>query len=345
MSPPNNLRRLDRHNQPLGDAPAVAQLQGTMEAFSLIEVLEFLSYLRRTGTLTAASADGQRGTCSLADGQIIAAECAHRRGEEAALTMAGWRRGSFEFSTGLTSAGESVPLSVANMAMEAVRLEDELVRREAFLPAPTSALTLARDSYCPDPAACGIADLMIQIRARPGITLELLEAESSHCPTKVRLGVALLGHCRLLAAPSAAAEDPPQPDDRPQVSACNRLLIALEGTDLTSRLPRTLTSLTELLGAPSITPAASPESPTFARFRPAGAGVQSLIFLPISRENRLLFDSFARTVDFVLLDASSSAEGQRWREDLGTSPTLATLRSREDLEAQLKSVVSRWLSA
>lgn len=305
----------------------------------MIEVLEFFGYLRRTGTLSVESIDGEQGFCALADGQIVAAECGHRRGEEAALTLASWRQGSFEFTVGLISADESTAIPVAHVAMEAVRLEDELVRREAFLPSPTTTLTLASDSFCPDPIACGISEIIDEIRAQPGITRRRLEAESALCPAKVRLATAMLVHCRLTCTPQDQPDPEPQrPMPQAPSSACRRILIALESADLSSALPRVLAALADRLGAPSITPAASPESPTFARFRPAGTAIQSLIFLPIRRENRLLFENFLSTVDAVVLDVGSSAEGQRWQDDAGPIDSLQVIQSAENVVTHLDSL-------
>lgn len=345
MPTPLQIRVRDRHPGRSAGSLRPAHLRGELDAFSPFEILEFLAILRRTGTLAVASPAGERGTVALADGQIVAAEIGHRRGEEAALTMVAWQRGSFEFSLGLAATEEFAPLSVSSVVLEAVRLEDELLRRAAFLPAPDAPLTLGRASHCPDPAGCGLEEAITRIRERPGITLAELEVEASHCPAKVRLAASLLSYCRLLDLPRAEAPSAEPRAPSTTGAACIRVLIALEAVDLARHLPLVLSSLGESLGAPSITPMASQESPAFIRFRPEGRGVVSLTFLPICREHRLLFESFGRSVDLVLLDPSSSAEARRWHEDLGESPALVSLPANDRLEAELNTHLAPWISA
>ncbi|MDX1999386.1 MAG: DUF4388 domain-containing protein [Thermoanaerobaculia bacterium] len=308
-------------------------LAGALEVFSVFEVLEVLGFLKRSGTVVFTAAGGERARCWLEDGQILGAEYRHRRGPEALLSVLDWREGEFAYeSTEAASPPAGPPFSAASVMLEAMRLEDELERRRELVPAPQQRLFLSSERHCPDAVGCGLSSLLADLRTRPGMTVTEFEAQSDLCPAKVRLGLAQLAYCQILAPPKLGLQPATEPV---ALAACFRVLVALDGAVLATAVPQLLTQLGRHLGAPAVTSNGPSQGPTFARFRPGGGSVLSVSFVGIAREQRLLFESFAGSVDLVLLDAEGSEEARRWFAGLPAHAHAVTVGGPQEVTAVL----------
>lgn len=336
-------------NQEISEAPGgraqepdrAFHLHGNLEAFRAFELFDYLSQLGKSGWVTLRERGGQRAKVALLDGRVAAAECGHRRGAEAVLTLLRWNAGWFEFELGRPASGRET-WNVSALNLEAARLADEAGRRQDGLPAAGSRLTLAGAPASPldDPLGCGLTEIVEALAAAPGLTLEQLEARVPLCPAKVRLGLALLAQAGRLAeaAPELGAEL------ERRFPAGLRLLVAekLDGGagDLSSLTAR----LGERLGAPMVSPAASPWGPVFLRFRRDGGTLLSLTVLPIDRRNRYLFDNFARSAGVVLLRGRAGSEGREWAQAAPGTVDLETVAPAMPLEtavlAKLEKLVA-----
>lgn len=308
-------------------------LAGALEVFSVFEVLEVLGFLKRSGTVVFTGVGGEKARCWLDDGKILGAEYRHRRGPEALLSVLDWREGEFAYEgTEPAFPLTGSPFSAASVMLEAMRLEDELERRRELLPDPREPLFLATDRHCPDTVGCGLSALLSALGERPGSTLSELEAQSDLSPAKVRLGVAQLAYCQLLGPSRTSPTAVPEPA---ALAACFRVLVALDGAVLATVVPPLLNQLGRHLGAPAVTSNSPSQGPTFARFRPGGGNVLSVSFLGIAREQRLLFESFAGSVDLVLLDAEVSDEARHWFTEKPAHTRVVTLGGPQDVTATL----------
>lgn len=76
-------------------------MTGDLEEMSVYEVLETLTYNKKTGMLTLYSPYDVEGTIALRDGQLIQAKVEGFRGEQAVFSLVAWTEGRFRFVVGI----------------------------------------------------------------------------------------------------------------------------------------------------------------------------------------------------------------------------------------------------
>ena len=185
-------RLISRHSQGTG-------LTGSLESFFPGDVLQNLAQGNKTGCLEL-SAEGVVARVHLRDGRIVGARLGRLRGKDAILAILELRSGYFDFASRAIEAEEQEAeeadqLALSNLLLEAAWLEDELLRREADLPAPDRSLIAVTA-----PSVEGLAefaDLPFEatydsIYNSPGIDRKNLIALEFASPSRVLLALALM---------------------------------------------------------------------------------------------------------------------------------------------------------
>jgi len=109
-------------------------LSGSLEQFSVTDLLQTAEASRRSGTVVLKSR-GLRATLWLQGGRIIDAETSDGlRGKEAVFASALWDGGNFEADFSPISVPERIQESTSYLLLEAMRLKDESGREEGPLP-------------------------------------------------------------------------------------------------------------------------------------------------------------------------------------------------------------------
>ena len=111
-------------------------LQGTLETFSVPEVLRLLSGTRKTGLL-ALEGDRGNGNVWMDEGRIVAASSDHESAGEVPgvlFDLLRFREGAFVFETDARPAGEVVDVDVEEALLEAETLLEEWHEIESVVP-------------------------------------------------------------------------------------------------------------------------------------------------------------------------------------------------------------------
>jgi len=295
-----------------GHAP---DLEGTLEAFPLSELLQFLAACRKSGALTLGDGEEQ-GELQLAGGHFVQASIRHLRGVEAAVALLGVRRGRFRFRGG--EPGEAAGADLGPLLMETARLEDEFERHAAYLPPADMPLSL-RDPLVPlvDELQCGIDEVIAQLRASPQSKLAQVERQAPLAPIKVRLAVAVLASTgRLRSKASIQRLWRPQPSTAEwyvrllyHSTGCVRLLVGVPSDWPLAAIEQAIRALAQALGAEPPPLVLMPGGPSFVRLRPAAGGMISLTLLPLGPRHRYLTQSFVGSVDAAVAIEGESDEG------------------------------------
>ncbi len=104
---------------------------GSVAEFGLPELIQTLELNLKTGVLTVVGDHG-RGTVTVRDGNIIAAELGALRAEEAVYELMGLSTGFFEFDVmDKVPADVEIKVPTSALLMEGLRRLDELQRQEA----------------------------------------------------------------------------------------------------------------------------------------------------------------------------------------------------------------------
>jgi hypothetical protein len=85
--------------------------EGSLQDFSLPDLLQILVLGRATGTLNLRS-EGRVGRLTLRDGQLVAADQGVCQGEDAAADLFLWTTGVFDFDTAPAGASQAAPMSL-----------------------------------------------------------------------------------------------------------------------------------------------------------------------------------------------------------------------------------------
>ncbi|MGE0711236.1 MAG: FHA domain-containing protein [Planctomycetota bacterium] len=117
------------------DAQLTAQLDadgafaGTLEAFTLIEILQALEVQGRTGTLQLRATESGDGWIAVRDGRPVAASCGVVLGDEAVQELLRRERGTFAFRPELAEDLDEnvIEDSLQALLVEAARQEDTLL--------------------------------------------------------------------------------------------------------------------------------------------------------------------------------------------------------------------------
>jgi CheY-like chemotaxis protein/signal recognition particle receptor subunit beta len=113
--------------QPGAAPPVAGALEGRIEVFGAPALLQICNQGRLSGTLGAASADGDGATAAIGfrEGEIVSAVAGERSGPDAVYAFLAWSKGSFRFAPGDPGPGSPLAQSVEHLLLEGCRLVDE----------------------------------------------------------------------------------------------------------------------------------------------------------------------------------------------------------------------------
>lgn len=96
-----------------------AAMSGRLQEVSLFEVLETLSFNRRTGTVEVYGPWGDEGRIGLADGQAMWAQLEQMKGRAAIDALLEWTEGMFRFTAGLDKRPVELDVPLATILEDA----------------------------------------------------------------------------------------------------------------------------------------------------------------------------------------------------------------------------------
>jgi hypothetical protein len=97
---------------------------GSLDAFSLLDIIQFIDTSRKTGTLKIKSPQGQ-GEVLFNEGQIADADFEQKLGIAAIYELIRVVEGSFEFEAASQPFPSKINLSTINLLLEGLKLFDE----------------------------------------------------------------------------------------------------------------------------------------------------------------------------------------------------------------------------
>jgi hypothetical protein len=114
--------------------------EGSLQDFSLPDLLQILVLGQATGTLTLRS-EGRTGSLSFDGGRLVAASLSDRAGEDAAAALFLWTSGVFDFLESPPSGTASSPLALDAITQEGLRRLDRQKKVLETLPSFFSSRT------------------------------------------------------------------------------------------------------------------------------------------------------------------------------------------------------------
>lgn len=200
VEPEELVARVDR----LVERTTAAFLEGTVEGYSMVELLQSLEQARRSGIVRWTGDQGQ-GWIALIDGVVVGARSGRLAGLEGALTLLELKTARFVMEPDAKAPEAAIRrFSVTDLLMQRSWLEDETSRRLGLLRAASKGLEVG-DS----PAALDSdleKRLFARVAALPGVTLlELIEQQIAS-PQRTRYTVAVLMEKNVLVASTAGGD-------------------------------------------------------------------------------------------------------------------------------------------
>ena len=98
-------------------------LQGSLQAISLIELIQFLNMAKKSGTIQLIRED-QQGNIGFKEGEVVYASTRDTTGEEAVYRMAGWQDGMFRFRAGEHVETTNIQKSTMKLILDCCKLLD-----------------------------------------------------------------------------------------------------------------------------------------------------------------------------------------------------------------------------
>ncbi len=202
LEPEELLLRLDRLLSL--SASASAKLGGSLEEFSLQEMLHNLYNSSRAGTLHIESR-GMHGTIDMYDGFLANANWAQLNGSDAVMAMMRLRQGRFRFEPAPAlhpplKSGDTIG-SILDIVMNSAWIEDELYKRPGLR--PHSQIFTAHEPGAPievssDFKSLPLEETLIAVHTHQGIELLQLVETIALAPQRLCLAVAVLAECGLI---------------------------------------------------------------------------------------------------------------------------------------------------
>ena len=104
----------------------MAELEGSIQEFTLSDIVQFLSGSKKTGRLQMhARNTGRQGGIAFVDGSVVHAAVDDLVGEEAFFELMVWNEGQFAFEPDVLSEKNTVRQSSTNLLLEGARRKDE----------------------------------------------------------------------------------------------------------------------------------------------------------------------------------------------------------------------------
>ncbi|MCA9732372.1 MAG: response regulator [Deferribacteres bacterium] len=101
----------------------VPLLQGNLQSFNVLEILQFLNMNKKSGTLEVHK-DEQTGFMTLKKGEVKYAEIDEHYGEEAMYRLAIWRDGIFKFSTKIGDQKDNIEKATMKLILDCCTVLD-----------------------------------------------------------------------------------------------------------------------------------------------------------------------------------------------------------------------------
>lgn len=150
--------------------------EGSLQDFSLSDLLQIISLNAATGTLLLAS-DERNGMLACRKGEIVGAEARDLGGEEAVYALFHWESGTFRFREGEPEAATMVGMSLRDLAREGIRRLDRwrAIRRE--MPSLTRRARFRSEQHeLPSDLSTHGAEVWAAISGTPGLLLAEIAA-------------------------------------------------------------------------------------------------------------------------------------------------------------------------
>ncbi len=115
----------------------MSNLRGSLESISLTDVAQLLHVNRKNGMLQVTSGR-LSGVLYFSQGEVIHAETAAHRGEQAAFEILEWVAGQFEFLSTQIQVPATIRRTVPDLLMDSARLSDSRKRLHSIFPRLTA---------------------------------------------------------------------------------------------------------------------------------------------------------------------------------------------------------------
>lgn len=171
-----HLVRLEQAQQLLAQTQEV---KGSLDQLGIPDLLQLFKLNSKSGTLFLAHGPA-RGAVLLEEGQVVGARLGRVDGEKALYRLILWTSGTFRFTPGTVSVGESVRISAPmdHLIMEGLRLADETAAQAQSLPSLASHMQLALPrERLPQGLRSATREILLKLETYPRVS-DLLD----HCP-------------------------------------------------------------------------------------------------------------------------------------------------------------------
>lgn len=330
-------------------ATAVVDLSGRIESFSLFDVFELLSSLRRTGVLKLTTPIGE-GRCVLNRGDVLSASMSRLTDGEAVIEMLSARSGVFSFKCSAPSETDR-GLDLTPLLMETVRLEDEFERISSHAPDDATRLGLSSRGMktVTDDLSCGAPHVLEVIAAKPRITTPQLLAAIPMASLKVRLAIAwltstgVLGEYHTQAITLQGVLDTWYQKLMFLGGGASRILLAASPEDGPQDIYRMIAIIAADTKAPMPEVGLPHDGPGVVRLRPPSGGLLSITILPVRARHRGTFQTIAASAQVVAIGAvGRSEEGLTWVSLVPETTTLVAWGEPEEGPESLRNALQEY---
>jgi DNA-binding response OmpR family regulator len=101
--------------------------QGKVFGLQLTDIIQ-MNCLGRLTTALMINRNGEKGVIYFNEGEVVHAECADQKGEDAFYRILSWEEGEFVSNIGITSSVQTIHQNWEHLLVEAMRRNDESVR-------------------------------------------------------------------------------------------------------------------------------------------------------------------------------------------------------------------------
>lgn len=155
--------------------------EGSLQDFSLSDLLQIISLNAATGTLTLTS-DEREGKLACRKGEIVGATATELEGEEAVYALFHWESGAFRFREGEPLELAAVGVGGGDLAREGIRRLDRWRAIRQAMPTMTRRARFRSESHdLPAEVSTHAADVWGVIAGTEGLTLSEV-ARAAHLP-------------------------------------------------------------------------------------------------------------------------------------------------------------------
>ena len=170
----------------------MAEFEGSIQEFTLSDVVQFLSGSRKTGRLQMQAQDTDReGGIAFVDGSVVHAAVDELVGEEAFFELMVWDEGPFTFEPDAPSVEKTVRQSSTNLLLEGARRKDEWGVLSKHIPD----MTMIPEFVLPDEDDTG---QQITLNTSEWVVLSKIDGERNLQEIARTAGISEFHACRLL---------------------------------------------------------------------------------------------------------------------------------------------------